>query len=349
MWQTFRLSGYLSRLVLTNILAALLVLVILGLSIDLIKTASDLIQEGGIAALGGYAALKAPIIATTIFPIGILIGSTVAFLTLGARSELVVIRGAGRSMLSILLMLLPTTLILGGAYHLLSDRMTTWADTALSETYPVTLDTPDMGAEIWSRTSTVEGDRILRAELSNGTGTKIEAVEIWELDGDGRVTEKRLADQATFDGKAWTLEGIEGTDGAPQPWPTALTPETVRALAAGRLPASAAEARAALAGSTVQTRSEAYYVTRIFQSYAAILVPAVMVTLASLAGFGLNRGGGGLKTALIGIVLGLLYVTGHGVLGSLSEVGAVDPVWAATLPTALFAVIGIWGLVLLEE
>lgn len=346
------LSLYLSRVVGFRVLAAAVVLLLLGLSIDLIKSATDLIAEGGPAAILGYAALRAPQIAATLFPVAVLIGGTLAFLTLAHRSELVIVRAAGRSIFAILRMLAPCAVILGLIYHLMGDHLSAWAEQRLSATFPQTTEAPEPGATIWSR----QASQVMRARLADSDGTTLQAVTLWELDQSGHVTGRREAENATFDDGVWVLRKVTHHRGDrlireldSSIWHSSLTPAGMRALAAGRLSVSTADARAALAGLAVQIRGDAYYASRIARSYAAFVIPGVMLVLAALAGFGLARSGGGPRMAVLGVVLGFLYIALDGVLGALSEVGVIDAIIAAAAPTALFAALGLWGLLVLEE
>ncbi|MEM7507126.1 MAG: LptF/LptG family permease [Pseudomonadota bacterium] len=346
------LSLYLSKVIGLRVLAAGLVFLILGISIDLIQSATDLLAEAGPTAILGYAALRTPQIAATLFPVAVLVGGTVAFLTLGHRSELVIVRAAGRSIFAILRMLAPCALVLGLIYHLMGDQLSAWAEQRLSETFPKTTEAPEAGASVWSRQS----GQVMRAELATSDGTALRVFTLWELDAQGHVTGRRDAERAEFDDGVWVLRDVTRHQGDQRVqelessiWHTALTPSAMRALAAGRLSVSTANARAALAGLAVQTRGEAYYASRIARSYAALVIPGVMLVLAALAGFGLARSGGGLRMAITGVVLGFLYIAMDGVLGALSEVGMINAVIAATVPTALFAALGIWGLLVLEE
>ncbi|MEM7240405.1 MAG: LptF/LptG family permease, partial [Pseudomonadota bacterium] len=115
------------------------------------------------------------------------------------------------------------------------------------------------------------------------------------------------------------------------------------------LAVSALDARAALTGAIVSTRGDAYYATRIARGYLAFFVPFLMLLIASIAIFGSNRSHGASINAVIAVAAGFLYVVFDGVAGTLSEVGAIDAIIAATVPTAAFGALGIWALIKLEE
>lgn len=347
------LGWYLSKTVGLRILATGIVLLLLGLGIDLLRMASTLIERGGAPALLDYAMLRAPLIATTLFPIAALTGAVVAFLALGGRSELTVIRAAGLSTFRILATLAPLALAMGIFYSILGDRISAWAENTLEDMFAEEPEetTPTLSPDpVWSRDSR----EVVRAYLANPEGTELRNITLFKLDEDGHLQDRLSVRTARFDGTVWMLDGItSGPSDAPilrdsRAWDTTLRPADIQALAAGRRSASVKDARAVLSGNAAATRGRSYYSTRIARSYAAFFVPAIMILLAALAGFGSARAGGRAKLAVTAVVLGFLYITADGFVASLGEVGAIDPLIAAFAPGAFFAIVGIWSLILFE-
>ena len=74
---------------------AWLALAILGVSLDLFQAANDIIPLGGAPRLLEYVIFRTPQILITLFPVAILIGATVAFLSLGNNQEVIILRAAG--------------------------------------------------------------------------------------------------------------------------------------------------------------------------------------------------------------------------------------------------------------
>lgn len=347
------LAGYLSRVFLGRILAATAVLTLLGLSLDLIKAATSLIEERGAAALALYAGLRTVQIASTMLPTGILIGATLTFFSLANRSEIVVLRATGQSVFGLLRLLLPLAIAFGLVHHLLGDRPVAWAEARLIEAFPIALEAPAPGATVWSRLKTGHNTEILRARLGSRDGDTLDGVTLWFLDDRGRIESRLEATRAEFVDGAWHLADVQhtGTDErtAKLIWETPLTPRAVRRLAARQTMISASDARAVMAGLAIGSRGESYYATRVARSYAAFAVPAVMILLGAQAGFALRRAGHGYRTAALGLALGLIYVAANGIMGSLGEAGAIAPLWAAAVPTVVFALVGAWALMLRES
>ena len=345
------LALYLSRQFGGRILAVGLVLLALGLGLDLLDNATDVIRDNGSGAVFEYAALRVPLITINLLPIAVLLGATLAFLALAARSELVAMRAVGVNTLRILALLAPLALALGGGYSLLIDRGAVLAEAGLIELFPEVAGQPEPGEAIWARTDT----EVIRFHGDRDGGAVLSRVTIFALDAGGTITSRFDADEARWDGAVWQL--VAGTTGAfgatPEralaEWRTRLTPEDIRRLATRPSLVTSGDARAVLAGVTVGSRSTFFYESRIQRSWAAWTIPFVMLLFAALAAFGLIRSGGGARFAAAGIGLGFTFVVADGFLGTLSEAGLLPPGLAAFAAPGLFAVIALWLIVLMEE
>jgi lipopolysaccharide export system permease protein len=347
-----RLRLYLARQMGLTILGTGLVLMILALGLDLIDTAADLLDLGGFPALAEYSALRLPLIAVTILPIAVLTGGAIAFFALAARSELVVMRASGLNTLRLLLLLAPLSIALGLGYGLLSDRAAGWAERALVEGFPELVGEPTAGT-VWARAP----GEIVRIRSASPDGEVLRQVTIFALTEGGSILSRTDADGARRDGDAWELTGditVTGLGGGRQAgadtrWTTRLTPADVVTLAAKPEFVGANNAAAVLAGIAYGARGSAFYETRLWRGFAAATVPAIMLVFAAAAGFGLSRSGGRAWLAVAGIATGFLFIATDGFLLSLGASGAMNPVLAVATAPAVFAALGLWGIVLLEE
>ena len=347
------LGLYLSRLLALRILAAAAALVALGVSLDLIRSADALIVQGGAWALVHYALLRAPAMAAQVLPLAVLVGGVTGFFALGRRAELTVMRAAGQSVFRLLARLLPLAAVLGLAQHLLIDRGIAWSERALAEAYGeiAELGIPEEGARVAGRI----GGAVVIGRLASRDGAMLAPLTVYALDAEGQVTGRIEGADAAFQGGQWQLEDVRRVGELPgsatldRLWRTALAPATVLAMAGGEATATSGEAAAALQGLALATRSIGYYATRIAQSQAAFVVPAVILLFAGFASFKGPRGPAGLGMAVAGTVLGLGFVLADGIFGSLGQMGILGPAVAAWTPAALFAVAGAWALLLKEE
>ena len=130
------LALYLSRQVGVRIVAVLAGLVALGLSLDMMENSTEILERHGIAGLGEYALLRAPLVLAMILPLGVLFGASLAFLSLAARNEMVVLRTAGYNTVRVLLLLIPLAAICGVAQSYLAAPLGPAAEQALAERFP---------------------------------------------------------------------------------------------------------------------------------------------------------------------------------------------------------------------
>ncbi len=346
------LGLYLSRVVGARIAATLVALLLLALALDLLDNATDLLAQGGPAHLLLYAGLRSAPIAVNLLPVAVLVGTMVAFLTLAARSELVILRSGGMNTLRLLRILAPLGLIIGIGYNLLVDRAAVRAEAAIAEAFPEMADAPaDLGV-VWAR-----GAReIVRFSLETPGGKSLRDVTIFQLDPAGAIEGRLNAAHARYEDGEWTLEDVSGvsTDGArtqagSQRWMTDIRPADVVTLARKPRQVGAEEARRVLAGEAYGARGTPFFRTRVLRSYAALATPFALIVFASLAGFGLLRSGGNGRNAAIGLGLGFGFIALDGLLSSFGEAGAISPALAAFGAAVIAYPAGLWVLLVFEE
>lgn len=343
---------YLTRVVGGRILAVLLAFLLLGLSFDLIENSTEVIEGHGLAGVAGYAVLRAPLLLLTVFPLGILVGATLAFLALAARSEMVVMRTAGVNTLRIVLFLVPLALVLGAAQNRLAASVGPAAEQALVERFPGLVASPDIEDEVWLR----DWEAVIRIGAVAENAMVLRDLSIFETGPDGVLDRRIDAAVGRYTGDAWQLSEATVREAGGPPaamgemvWRSRLTPAGV--LGAARKPdlVAAEDVRRVLAGERPGARGTPYYLVQLWRGYAALLVPAVMVMFGALASFGLVRSGGGARYVALGLTGGMVFVLVDGVFTSLGQVGAMQAALAAFVAPAAFLVVGLWSIVLIEE
>lgn len=349
------LSLYLSRVVGAGALAATLALVAIGLGIDLLDSATDLLDAEDGPGLALYAALRAPTIASSILLLGILAGAAAAFLRLRARSELTVLRAAGLSLRGALLRLAPLALLLGAGFAALAYWAAPAAERALALSYAQFAADPPPGApdDLWARTPSA----LIRARGVSADGATLGDVTLFELTPEGALAARTDAARAIYAGGVWTLEdgARRPVDAAPRErfetrvWPGRLAPADLLRLRASPETVTPAEARAALAGLALAVRSPSFYEVRTHRAPAALVKPFLMLLFAAPLGVATRRGGGAAGPALLGLALGVAFLGFDGVAASLGERGVVAPAAAVWTPPLVFALLGFWALLLAEE
>ncbi len=344
------LAKHLSRVVLTRILAVALVLGGLALALDLVESASVVLDasDGGMLR---YIGLRAPMILTVVMPVALIVGPVLAFLTLSGRNEFTIFRAAGTTTYRIIAALVPLAFVLGGCMYLLTDRVAPRMESALINW----LDEKPIGGagSFWARTTT----GVIRAAASSPSGDVLVNVDIFETNREGRMTARTDARVARYSGGAWTLEDAtrltpgqsESVDISGDLWETPLSPANVRALATPGRSIAGDIATKMLEGDWAGNRSETFYLVRLYRGYASWAIPMLMILLAAPAAFGMRRSGGFGRGAIWSVVLGFGFLLTDGMLASLGETGNMPPVLAGFGALALFTAIGGWMLVTREE
>lgn len=322
----------------------------LAIALDLVESAAVVLQrdDGGLVR---YLGLRTPLILNAVLPVALILGPVLAFLSLSGRSEFTVLRASGATTYRFLLLLAPLGLALGLCLHTLSDRIApvlegrllTWLDPQPA----------DQAGGFWARTSA----SVIHAGASSPRGDLISRIEVYELDAQGRLAARVNAATARFIDGRWRLEGavrhVPGGTGSTridgEVWETPLRPANVRALSTPSRAVAGRVAERILTGAWAGNRAAEFYRVRVYRGYAALLAPLVMFLLAAPAAFGTRRGGGLGKRAALAVVLGFGFLLFDGMLTALGETGNLPPLLAAFGATAMFAAIGGYVLIALEE
>jgi len=347
------LALYLSRQVGVRIVAVLAGLVALGLSLDMLENSTRILERYGVAGLGEYALLRAPMVLIMILPLGILFGAALAFLSLAARNEMVVLRTAGYNTTRVLLLLIPLAAVCGAAQSYLSGRLGPAAEQTLLEVFPDLFKTRAIEREIWLR----DRNSVIRIGRTEADGATLGDISIFRIGADGKLMQRIDAVAAHYSSAGWRLETVtvQRPDTVKEkvaelPWLTRLSPAGI--LGAARRPelVDTGKVRQILAGALPGGgRGTPFYTVQLWRSYSAFVVPMVMFLFGAMASFGLSRSGGGARYVALGLAGGAVFVLIDGVFTSLGEAGAMGAIPAAFLAPGLFFVIGLWAIVVIEE
>ena len=348
------LVRYLSREIGLPIIAAAFALTVLGLGLDLLESAPKVIDQPDGGGILRYAGLRVPGIALSVAPIALLAGATIGFLRLGVRSELTIMRAVGLGIRGVLKRLIPLCLVFGAALHLLVEFAAPAAGRVLTAEYGDVIEssTPGHASDLWARTHT----ELIRIGDIEAEGTVIIGVTVFRLDDDGQIFERLDATEARHDQGTWTLVGVQRrtVDGGPAEslssldLTASLTPSQVMGLLDPSDTIRAAEARAVLRGSALQQRAPSFYEVRAQRAWAAVALPFVMLLLAAPAGLTARRDSRGTRLAVAGILLGFCFLAVDGVAVALGERGVIAAAPAVWMAPALFAMLGLWILLLAE-
>lgn len=344
------ISLHLSKSVLRRILAVVLLLGGLAAALDLAENASDLLaREDG--DLLRYLGLRAPLILSSVAPVALIVGPVLTFLTLSGRNEFTIFRASGATTYMMLASLAPLAVLLGAGLFALNDRVAP----AMEGRLLAWLDDAPKGSAgaFWARTTT----SVVHADASAPSGDLIVGLEIYETSRQGLLLSRVSASAARYADGAWRFDKAtrlipgEGrsTEIDGEVWDTPLRPANVRALATPGRNVAGNVAGRMLAGDWASNRTQGFYKVRVYRGYAAALTPFLMILLAAPAAFGTRRSGGlGVRGALA-VALGFAFLLFDGMLTALGETGNLPPLLSAFGATAIFAAIGGYALISLEE
>lgn len=350
-----RIDGYILRTVVGAALIALLVLVALETFFTLLVELEDLgTGNYGLAEILRYLLLTLPRRAYESFPMALLLGGLMGMGALAAGSELVVMRGAGVSVLRLVasamragLLLSLLALALGEFVAPHTERL---AETGRSMAKDASVTIRD-GRGFWARDGALFVNvRAVRPHK------RLADITLYELAPDSSVRALIRAPSADYDAatKRWVLrDARRSTLGETRvtadtqvsfAWDSVLDPAKLDVLAAK--PETLAMRELATFASylrdngLVADRYELAFWTKAIGPLANL----TMLLIAMPFVFAHQRNAAAGQRLLIGIFLGLAFFLANRVLANLVVVYGAPPLLAASLPVTLFLAAGIGAL-----
>jgi len=349
------LSWYLTKAYLTRFFALLVGLVVFLQMLDLLANADAVLDGGGapVGSLARYIIFRVPSIVETVAPLAGLLGALTTLVVLARNSEIIAMRAAGRSVLSLIGGLVVVGLMLAVVLFFFSDRVVVRFNAQLedwkSAGYKPGGEIID-GSEAW----VIEGETIVRVGHVLRNGAVLNDIRVFHQTESNAVADIVNIRLAIWEDDAWNLFEFErvggdgGADDTPA-WVTKLTPDDFNKLANPPSELTFDELEHYVRELALGTRPEYYYDTWLQRKLAGPVVLALMPLLAAIAAFAHHRQGSAVMVVVYGITLGFVFILTDNVLLAMGQFGALQPIVAAWLPLALFATIGLWIVVNLEN
>jgi lipopolysaccharide export system permease protein len=343
------LSRYLMRAFLGRFVGLLLGLVLFLQTLDLLATANDVLAGGGapLDSLSRYVMLRMPSLVETVAPLAALLGALTALITLAKNSEVLAMRAAGRSVLS----LVGGLVAVGAA---LSIMLFVFSETVVVRTNGLLEDWRDAGFRPNGQVADgenswlLEDNTIIRVGHVMRGGTELVNLRLLTRGADEDITDIIDIDRAMWDGQAWQIDGARriggsaaATDTPPQ-WKTLLRPEHFMRFANHPNELSLNALQEYVGNVAIGSRPQYFYDTWLHQKIAGPIVLALMPLLAAIAAFAHHRQGSAVMTLVWGITLGFLFVVVDNMILAMGQFGSLPPFLAAWLPLILFLTIGLW-------
>lgn len=343
------LTRYLMRAFLAQFVGLLLGLVLFLQTLDLLANANEVLAGGGppTDTLIKYVALRIPSLIETVAPLAGLLGALTALVTLAKNSEILAMRAAGRSVLS----LLGGLIAIGMALAIL---LFTFSELVVVRTNSLLEDWRDAGFRSDGQIAEgenhwlMEGDTMIRVGKVRRDGTELDKLRLLRRDPAASITAIVDIDRATWQGDKWNVEGVKRIGGATDlvngtEWRTTLKPEHfLRAESEHPSELSLGTLQEYVGNVAIGTRPRYFYDTWLHQKMAGPVVLALMPLLAAIAAFSHHRQGSAVITVVWGITLGFLFIVVDNIVLAMGQFGSLPPLMAAWLPLALFATLGVW-------
>jgi len=356
------LTLYLAKTFILRIIAALAMLVLVLMMLDLLSNSADILAYpgNGQGDLLRYVSLRVPQLVAQFLPYSVLLATIITLATLNQNSEVVSMKAAGLSAHQILAPLLLTAAVVACLSFVFNERVVTRATGTLtawedSDFGPIP-DDPSTRSNVYL----ADGKDVLLASIVTGTGanTVMEGVTYYERDPNGMIVRQLRGSRATFADPGWRLEEAEQFDVGPAEQqklaePVVIAPELGLDQLELRSVNPDAESLPELSRS-IQALDEAGRRTselkgRWWHKISGPLSAVLMPLLGAVAGFGLARSGHLFARAVIGMALGFAYFVVDNAALAMGSFGGYPPLLAAWAPFLLFFLIGETVLVRTEE
>lgn len=343
------LDRYLFRTVLATSLVVLALLLVLDTFFSLLTELEDAgFGDYGLAEVARFLLLTLPGRIYETLPVALLVGGLLGMGALASHSELVVMRGAGRSILRLVLAALAAGLLLSAAGVLLGEYAAPALERLAKEQRIAartrnTLLYPGRG--FWAR----DGNNII------GIGTVIPGpvlvdIDIYRFNDRGELQATLHARRGHFEGGHWQLEDVRQRTIDPQsvttrsqatiPWESVLTPSTLEVLAADPSDLAMRELLTYIDYLQANQLDTHRYELAFWTKALAPLANLSMLYIAMPFAFVRQRTPGVGQRLVIGILLGLLFFLLNRMLGNIVLLYGFPPIAGAALPMLLLYAAG---------
>jgi lipopolysaccharide export system permease protein len=344
------LSRYLMKSFVVRFLALLFGLVVFLQTLDLLATANEILAGGGPPAevLFRYVALRTPSLIETVAPLAALLGALTAFVVLATNSEIIAMRAAGRSVMSLIGGLSAIGLGFAVLLFVFSDRVVVHANTELETWRDAGFKTVVEEAATGENSWLTDAGSIVRVGRIVREGNLLQDVRVFKLGDNAEITDILIIRLAIWENGRWSFfeprrVGGTGPADSPAEWETNLRPEHFLRFANQAPNQLSLNALQEYVGeASMGSRPGYFYATWIQQKIAGPFALALMPLLAGIAAFAHHRQGSSVMALVWGISFGFLFVVIDNILLAMGQFGALPPPVAAWLPIALFATVGFW-------
>ena len=345
-----KLQRYIGSQVLVSILMVVLVVIGLDLLFIIIGEVDNLTRQYTLTAMLSYAFLTVPSAFYEYLPLACLVGCMVGLGPMASNSELTIIRAAGVSVRRIIVMAMAPVLLMGLVAMPVGEYVAPYTG-VLAEGIRAESNRkgPSYGrGGVWHR----ENNEYIHIRVVKPNGD-IRGITRFSLDQDNSLKFSSYAKTGyQDDSNGWVLKDVtetrfydertEVTKYPLQPWDVALTPQRLKVLLVKPKEMSITE----LYSYSQYLAEQDLNSDRFLQSFWRKMLQPISIIGLVLIGisfmFGSMRSASAGLRIVTGVVVGMTFKIVQDILGPLSSVYGIEPIWSALLPIVFCFVLGGW-------
>jgi lipopolysaccharide export system permease protein len=331
------------------VLLVLLVVVGIDALSAFIDEAQDRSESYNFAAIGNYVALSLPGRIYEYLPFAALIGALIGLGQLASSSELVVMRAAGISNAQLARVVLTQALLMAAMGFALGEYLAPQSERSAQSARAMALYAGrqrDEGAGVWKR----DGPLFLHVRAVEGS-SRIYGINAWRFDDAGRLEQMLFADSGRYQDEGWLLQDVRLSNADAEGFATSaeaslflasnITPRvlSLESVAPGQLALEDLVSYAAFLES--QGQDTADFELALWRKLLQPAAIAALVLVAISFVFGPLRDGTLGFRIFAGVMVGVLFRLSQDLLGPASLVFGFSPLYAAAVPVAFCALVGV--------
>ena len=346
------LTGYLLRTILSSTLLVLLVLLALAGLFEFIGQLDNVQGDFGIPQALMFAALRLPQLSFEMLPVAVLIGALVGLGGLATSSELVVMRTAGVSVMSLVGMVTIAGVVLMVATAAIGEFIGPPLDyfARHMRNEAVSEQQGDFSNDTWVK----DGPIILHLEHVN-TEFEFGGIYLYRFYDDNSLQSVARAENAGLDeDDKWILENFRATRFVPDGVQVVESSLAVESLEIGSemlgitlvkpISLSARGLMSYINYLEANGLAAGRYQTELWSRVARTVTVVIMPVLALAFVFGSLRSAGHGTRLVIGVLIGLLYFLASEMLANSGQVFNLDPAVVSWLPSLALVLITAYAL-----
>lgn len=338
------LDRHIGRGIFISTLLVLGILLALSLFFYFVRAMADFGKFNfGLPELAHYVIMSQPRQLYELFPIIVLIGTTMGLSAMALNSELVAMRAAGVSITRIVGSTMKAGFVFVVISMLLGEYVVPFAESVAQRERAQALheSLQQRSSGLWLR----DGEAFVNIgevlpDLS------LLRVNVYQFSDSTRLREQTYAQRAVLDGGRWRMEDVRKSlieddnvrfqNVRTQPWETALTHDVVSVFTVVPEGLSMQQLYRYIDHLRQNNQDTERYQLAFWQKIFMPLATAVMVLLATPFVFHPVRSGGLAGRVFLGLMLGLLFVVLNQIIGYFGLLYGLAPMFSALLPILLF-------------